>query len=83
SKMLVRSCGRANAQPFRSHSLRHAKTKRGRKLIGIELTSFLIGHADVDTTVGYDFIDDEELVEAVKKTGMQADIWRKNGRKSG
>lgn len=74
SKMLVRRCKHNDLRPFRAHSLRHAKTKRSRKLIGIELTSFLIGHADYQTTIGYDYIDDDELVEAVKKTGIQGDI---------
>lgn len=70
SNMLVRRCAVHGLRPFRTHSLRHAKTRRSRKLVGIELTSFLIGHADYDTTVGYDYIDDEELIDAVKKTGL-------------
>lgn len=70
SNMLVRRCRACGLPLFRAHSLRHAKTQRSRKLVGIELASFLIGHSDYDTTVGYDYIDDEELVEAVKKTGI-------------
>jgi integrase len=65
--MLLRRCKQSQIRPFRAHSLRHAKTKRSRKLIGIELASYLIGHADLDTTIGYDHIDDDELIEAVQK----------------
>jgi integrase len=65
--MLLRRCKQSQIRPFRAHSLRHAKTKRSRKLIGIELASYLIGHADLDTTIGYDYIDDDELIKAVQK----------------
>ena len=75
SQMLLRRCDEIGIKPFRTHSLRHAKVKRSRQAVGLEVTSHLIDHSNIDTTRGYANIDEEELSEAALKTGLQYDIW--------
>lgn len=75
SKMIARRCKQTEVKAFRAHSLRHAKVKRSRQLVGIELASQLIDHSEIATTYGYANIDDCELHEAVIKTGIKRDIW--------
>lgn len=75
SQMLVRRCEESEIRPFRAHALRHAKVKRGRHLVGLEITSQLIDHSRIDTTRGYANIDEDELATAAVKTGLQYDPW--------
>lgn len=75
SQMLVRRCRQAGKRPFRTHALRHAKVKRSRQLVGIEVTSVLIDHRRLDTTYGYANIDANELKDATIKTGLNYDLW--------
>ena len=76
SQMLVRRCQEIEIRPFRTHALRHAKVKRSRRIVGLEITSQLIDHSHIDTTRGYANIDDDELAAAAIKTGIQYDIWK-------
>ena len=76
SSMLVRRCEQAGIPPFRSHALRHAKVKRSRKKVGLEMASLLVDHSDLDTTKGYANIDEDEITEAAIKTGLQYDLWK-------
>ena len=76
SQIIYRRCQQFNIPPFRANALRHAKIKRGRKAIGIELTSKLMGHSSITMTRQYDFIDDDEIAHAARESGLQTDIWR-------
>lgn len=75
SHMLVNRCNQAGARPFRAHALRHAKVKRSRQAVGLEMASLLIDHSDISTTRGYSNIDDDELAAAAVLTGLQFDVW--------
>lgn len=75
SQILVRRCKEAGVTVFRSHALRHAKVRRARQLVGLEVASLLIDHSSVEMTRNYANVDNDELAEAVVKTGLQADIW--------
>ena len=44
-------------------------------LVGLEVASLLIDHSSVEMTRNYANVDNDELAEAVVKTGLQADIW--------
>lgn len=77
SQILVRRCNEAGVPVFRSHALRHAKVRRARRLVGLEIASLLIDHSSVEMTRNYANVDDGELSEAVVKTGLQRDIWHK------
>lgn len=70
SQILVRRCRAAGVRPFRAHALRHAKVRRGRKTVGVELTSRLMEHSSIGVTLGYANIADDELQEATLKTGL-------------
>ena len=76
SQMLVRRCLQADAQPFRTHSLRHAKIKRCRQMVGMDLAQVLVDHADIETTWGYAGVDNKELEQAVVSTGLCYDLWK-------
>ncbi len=76
SNMIARRCKEAGIKPFRANALRHAKIRRGRQLTDLELTSKLIGHSSINTTRRYDYIDDNEIVYATRKTGLKRDFWR-------
>lgn len=76
SQMLVRRCQEIEIRPFRAHALRHAKVRRSRRIVGLEITSQLVDHSHIDTTRGYANIDDDELAAAAIKTGIQYDIWK-------
>ncbi|MFK7804903.1 MAG: tyrosine-type recombinase/integrase [Anaerolineae bacterium] len=79
SQMLYQRGRAAGAEsPFRSHPLRHAKVKRSRKKVGLDIAKVLVDHADIETTWGYANIDQEELEEAVLSTGISFDIWEKS-----
>lgn len=56
-QLMSRRCRQAGIRPFRPHAMRHAKVIRARKIVGLELTSKLIDHANIQTTRSYDFID--------------------------
>ncbi len=75
SQMMVRRCQKANIRPFRAHSLRHAKIKRSRQIVGMDLAQILVDHADPETTWGYAGIDNKELEQAVLSTGLCYDLW--------
>lgn len=76
SQILVRRCKEADVPVFRSHALRHAKVRRARQLVGLEIASLLIDHSSVEMTRNYANVDNDELAEAVVKTGLQTDIWK-------
>ncbi len=76
SQMIVRRCEQANVKPFRAHALRHAKIKRSRRTVGIEITSELVDHSLLESTFRYANIDSEELAAAAIKTGLTKDIWK-------
>jgi integrase len=76
SQTLVRRSKEAGIRPFRAHALRHAKVKRSRRLVGLEITSQLIDHSTLDMTRHYANIDEDELAEATIKTGIQYDLWK-------
>lgn len=75
SQMLARRCRQANIKPFRAHSIRHAKVIRSRKAVGLELTSRLIDHSNIQTTKEYDYIEDDELDAAAAITGLSGMLW--------
>lgn len=75
SKMLSRQCDRAGVAPFRAHSLRHAKIRRGKGAVGLETTSRLIGHGSAVMTAGYAIADEEELTAAALATGLTVRLW--------
>lgn len=75
SQMLARRCKEAGVGVFRSHSLRHAKVRRSRRLVGLEMASLLIDHSSVEMTRHYANVEDEEIATAVTQTGIQGDIW--------
>ncbi len=75
SLMLVRRCKEANTAVFRAHALRHAKVRRSKKLVGLEMASLLIDHSDIETTRGYAPIELDEVETAVIRTGIQGDLW--------
>lgn len=74
-QMLARRCHQAGIRPFRPHSMRHAKVIRSRKLVGLELASRLVDHANIQTTRAYDFIDDGEVGVAARLTGYSGKLW--------
>jgi integrase len=76
SLMLTRLCEKVGVRPFRAHALRHAKIKRNRKKVGIEMASILVDHSDIDTTRGYANVDDDEIAAAAGKTGLKINIWK-------
>ncbi len=75
SQILVRRCKETGVPVFRCHALRHAKVRRARQLVGLEVASLLVDHSSVEMTRNYANVDDGELAEAVVKTGLQTDIW--------
>ncbi len=75
SKTIARQCVRAGASPFRAHALRHAKIQRGAAVVGIAVTSRLIGHSSVAMTANYAVAGERELCEAAKKTGLGYRLW--------
>lgn len=75
SQMLIRRCDQAKVPRFRAHALRHAKIKRSRQIVGMDLAQILVDHADVETTWGYAGVDDKELEQAVISTGLCYDLW--------
>lgn len=77
SQILARRCREAGVAVFRSHSLRHAKVRRARKLVGLEMASLLIDHSSVEMTRNYANVEDDEVSEAVRLTGIQFDLWGK------
>lgn len=81
SQMLARRCKEAGVTAFRSHSLRHAKVRRSRRLVGLEMASLLIDHSSVEMTRSYANIEEAEIATAVTQTGLQFDMWQSdNGR---
>lgn len=83
SQILVRRCKEAETAVFRSHSLRHAKVRRARRLFGLEMASLLIDHSSVEMTRNYANVDESEVNEAVRKTGLPFDLFKKPGAKTG
>lgn len=75
SLMLERRCQKAGVRPFRAQSLRHAKVRRSRQQVGLDMASVLIDHSALRTTWGYANIDDEEIAAAAAATGLQTDFW--------
>lgn len=77
SQILARRCNEAGTAVFRSHSLRHAKVRRARRLVGLEMASLLIDHSSVEMTRNYAGVEDDEITTAVNETGIKGDIWGK------
>lgn len=75
SKMLLRRCAAAGVAPFRAHSLRHAKVKRARGAVGLEVAGRLIGHASAIVTAGYGLPDGDELDAAAVATGLRTRLF--------
>ncbi|MCP4428820.1 MAG: site-specific integrase [Chloroflexi bacterium] len=75
SQMLVRRGKKADIPLFRTHALRHAKINRSRKIVGPKLASSLVDHSSMTTTLGYIYVDDDELEQATVATGLQHDYW--------
>lgn len=78
SRIIARRCQQAGIlHPFRSHALRHAKIVRGQKLIGLELTSLLLEHSNVDMTRAYADanVEDDKLREAAALTGLPQSLF--------
>lgn len=75
SKMLLRRCAAAGVAPFRAHSLRHAKVKRARGTVGLEVAGRLIGHASAIVTAGYGLPDGDELDAAAVATGLRTRLF--------
>lgn len=81
SQILVRRCDETKVTRFRCHALRHAKVRRARQLVGLEVASLLIDHSSVEMTRNYSNVDGDELAEAVVKTGLQHKLWGQKGEK--
>lgn len=77
SQMIARHCRAAGVEPFRAHALRHSKVRRSRRLVGLELTSQLVGHSSLAVTQNYANIDEDELTRAATETGIQRDFWNR------
>lgn len=75
SQMLARRCRQSEIEPFRAHSIRHAKVIRSRKAVGLEIASRLIDHSNIQTTKEYDYIEDDELDAAAAVTGLSGMLW--------
>lgn len=75
SQMLIRRCQSAEITPFRANALRHAKVKRSRQKVGLDMASILIDHSDIATTWGYANIEDQEISAAILETGLKHDLW--------
>lgn len=75
SQILARRCQEAETIVFRTHALRHAKVRRARRLVGLEMASLLLDHSSVEMTANYANVEDDEVAEAVKRTGIQGDLW--------
>ena len=76
SNMLVRRCRECGIEPvFRAHALRHSKISRTRKLVGLETACILIDHANPVTTFGYANVEQDEITDAVLRTGWQVPLF--------
>lgn len=75
SRMISRQCERAGVASFRAHSLRHAKVKRGKGMVGLEITSRLIGHGSAVITAAYAVADESDLNAATLATGLAWRLW--------
>lgn len=75
SRAIVRRCNECNVPPFRANSLRHAKIKRARQQFGLELTGKLMDHSNLRSTLNYANIDDTELSNAAKQTGLKINLF--------
>lgn len=76
SHMLERRCQQAGVAIFRPHSLRHAKVKRTRLEVGLDLAKELMGHSTIVMTQNYDDITGDELSRAAALTGWNlGDLW--------
>lgn len=75
SQILARRCREADTAVFRAHALRHAKVRRSRRLVGLEMASVLLDHSTVEMTANYANVEDGEVIEAVNRTGIQGDLW--------
>lgn len=81
SQVFVRRSLEAGVAVFRSHALRHSKVQRVRRLAGLEVASVVIGHSNASTTLGYANITDDEVTDAVLKTGLRLNLFGRNGEK--
>lgn len=75
SQILARRCTEVGTAVFRAHALRHGKVRRARRLVGLEMASLLLDHSSVEMTANYANVEDDEVDEAVRRTGIQGDLW--------
>jgi integrase len=76
SQILKRRSGEAGVRPFRGQALRHAKARRGKRLVGLEVTSKLLDHSSTRTTARYGVEGDNDTIhQAAIKTGLQGDLF--------
>lgn len=75
SHMIARCCESAGIAPFRAHALRHAKARRSRRAVGLEVTNRLLDHSSITVTADYAAVYDDELSAAAAKTGLAQRLW--------
>lgn len=75
AQMLLRRCKAAGVAQFRSHAIRHAKVKRARRAVGLDMAQVLLDHSNIESTWGYAGMEDEEVLSAAVVTGLQVDLW--------
>lgn len=77
SQAIARRCQQAGVSSvFRSHAVRHTKITRSEVLVGIEVTSRLIGHSSLRVTRSYVDAQEKRLIEAAAKTGLQYGLFQ-------
>ena len=71
SQMIRRNSKRAGVKPFGANSLRHAKVKRCRQTVGMDMAKVLLDHDRLDTTWNYAGIENDEIQAATLITGLK------------
>lgn len=77
SQIVLRRSRAAGVRPFRANALRHAKIKRTRQSFSLEVTSRLMDHSSLSSTLNYANIEAEEIAHAATITGLQTDLWNR------
>lgn len=77
ANMLERRCQQAGVEIFRPHSLRHAKARRARLEVGLDMARELLGHSTIVMTQNYAEVQGSELTNAALLTGWKlGDLWK-------
>lgn len=77
AKVFERRCRQAAVGVFRPHTLRHAKARRARKAVGLDMAKELMGHSTILVTQEYAEVINKELTDAAMLTGWNlGDFWR-------